>query len=257
MNALKALELAGRTDIPVARGAEAPLRGKLHMARDVHGKDGLGEVELPEPVMKPHPVNAVDLMAAKADEHAGELTLVAVAPLTNIANAFKTHSDLGPKIKGIVLMGGSFSGGNITPHAEFNIYNDPEAADIVLNSGVPIIMVTLDVTRKTALHPEYLADMERDTHPVARLVLDLNDFYCRTRKKGGILLHDPLAVGVAINRGFVRTEPAHVVVETKGERRGETIADRKSSRPNVEICTGIDADRFVEFFLRSVLQVPR
>jgi purine nucleosidase len=118
-------------------------------------------------------------------------------------------------------------------------------------------MVTLDVTRRTALHPGHLAAAERDTHPVNRLVLDLSDFYLRTRRKGGILLHDPLAVGVAIDKSFVTTQPARVTVETEGERQGETVDDRESSRPNAEICIDVDADTFVEFFLRSVLQAPR
>jgi purine nucleosidase len=250
-NALKVLELARRAEIPVARGAEAPLRGKLHMARHVHGKNGLGDVDLPEPVTKPHPDNAVDLIAAKAEEHAGRLTLIPVGPLTNIATALTAHPHLGSKIKEIVLMGGSFSGGNITAAAEFNIYNDPEAADIVLRSGVPTVMVTLDVTRKTVLHPSHLNGIARGANPLSRLVLDLNEFAIRTRNKSGILLHDPLAVGVAIDRSFVKTKPSFVEVVTDGESRGATIASQELE-PNAEICTDVDADRFVRFFVKML-----
>jgi purine nucleosidase len=253
-NALRVLELAGRTDIPVARGAEAPLRGRLHTARHVHGENGLGDIELPEPSTKLHPESAARLIAAKAEESAGELSLIPVGPLTNIAQALEAYPDLGKKIKEIVLMGGSFSGGNITPAAEFNIYNDPEAADIVLRSGVPIVMVTLDVTRQTALQPEDLAGVERDTNPINCLVLDLSDFATRTRKRSGILLHDPLAVGVAIDRSIVQTKPSHVEVVTgDGEERGATMA-KQGSPPNAETCSEVDAPRFVKFFVDRVLR---
>jgi inosine-uridine nucleoside N-ribohydrolase len=256
-NVLKVLELAGRTDIPVARGAEKPLRGKLHTARHVHGESGLGDIELPEHSMKPHPGHASDLIAAKVEEHAGGITLVPLGPLTNIARVLTKHPFLAPKIKEIVIMGGSFSGGNITPAAEFNMYNDPEAAAIVLDSGIPIILLTLDVTRKTVLHPSYLEGVRRDANPVSRLVLDLNDYYSRSRGGSGILLHDPLAVGVAIDRSFVHTEPSRVEVETAGgERRGSTIANRRELETNVEICTDVDAHRFVRFFVERVIDVP-
>jgi pyrimidine-specific ribonucleoside hydrolase len=253
-NALRVLELAGRADIPVARGAEAPLRGMLRTARHVHGENGLGDIELPEPSTKPHPESATDLIAAKAEESAGELSLIPIGPLTNIAQALDAYPDLGKKIKEIVLMGGSFSGGNITPAAEFNIYNDPEAADIVLRSGVPIVMVTLDVTRQTALQPGDLAAVERDSNPISRLVLDLSDFATRSRKRSGIRLHDPLAVGVAIDRSIVQTMPSHVeVVTDDGETRGATVASQGPT-PNTEICTEVDAPRFVKFFVDRVLR---
>jgi purine nucleosidase len=117
-------------------------------------------------------------------------------------------------------------------------------------------MVTLDVTRKTALQPEYLAGVERDTNPVNRLVLDLSDFTTSTRKGSVILLHDPLAVGVAIDRSFVETEPSRVEVETDGgETRGATIANSQGLEPNGQICTDVDAHRFVRFFAERVMRI--
>jgi purine nucleosidase len=253
-NALKVLELAGRTDVPVARGADSPLRGELRTARHVHGRNGLGDISLHEPSTKPHSGDAVDLISAKVEEHPGRITLIPVGPLTNIARALTTYPHLSKKINGIVLMGGSLSSGNITPAAEFNIFNDPEAAQIVLDAAVPTVMVTLDVTRKVHLRSEHLADVKRDSHPVNRFVLELSDFATRTRGKTGILLHDPLAVGVVIDPSFVKTAPAHVSVETEGETRGATTATQESA-PNVVTCGYVNADRFVKFFLERVCQL--
>lgn len=272
-NALKIVELAGFGNIPVARGAEAPLLGKLTTARHVHGENGLGDIELPSPSIKPHVGEAEELIVAKVEEHAGDLSFIAVGPLTNLAKVLKRHGRLIPKIRGIVWMGGSFSGGNVTPAAEFNAYNDPEAAETVLESRIPIRMVTLDVTRRTLLRPETLVGVARDAHPVNRFVWDLSDYHRRVRGVDGIFLHDPLAVGIAIDPSLVTTEHVRVEVETKGQKtRGATIANRKGYRvlheegstelravgreeiePNAEITVGVDADRFIEFFLDRVL----
>jgi pyrimidine-specific ribonucleoside hydrolase len=273
-NALKIVELAGRSDIPVARGADTPLRGRLVTSRHVHGDNGLGNIELPKPNTQSFPGNAVELIASKIEEHAGKITLIPVGPLTNIALALKFHPQLAPKIKEIVLMGGSLSGGNITPAAEFNIFNDPEAADMVFRSGVPIVMVGLDVTERTVLKPHYLEGVARTANPINQLVWGFTDFHLNGLGSGGIMLHDPLAVGVVIDPGFVTTRSLHVGVETKGEKtRGETVAARKGyfvqfqeSRgtrtvvgrekvsPNAAVCLDVASDRFVKFFVERVLE---
>ena len=272
-NTLKVLELAGAQSIPVAKGAASPLKGKLTTARHVHGNNGLGDIHLPTPSLSPYKGHASELLVAKVGELPGDLTLIPVGPLTNIATALTEHTDLIPQIKEIVLMGGSFSGGNVTPAAEFNIYNDPEAAEIVFGSGVPVRMVTLDVTRSTILHSKDLPNMEPDSHPVNRFVFALNAYHERTRGADGVYLHDPLAVGIVIDPGFVSTESAFVEVETSGDKtRGTTIANRRGYRlvheegptemrvvgqqpiePNAEITIGVEAERFVRFFLERVL----
>jgi inosine-uridine nucleoside N-ribohydrolase len=272
-NALKVVELAGARSLPVAKGAASPLEGKLTTARHVHGENGLGDIHLPTPSLEPYQGTALELLATKVEEHSGNLSLVPVGPLTNIAALLAQHSELVPKIKEIVLMGGSFSGGNVTPAAEFNIYNDPEAAEIVFRSGVPIRMVTLDVTRSTVLHAHHVTAIDSDRHPIHKFVLDLNAHHVRTRGSQGIYLHDPLAVGIVADPSLVTTEAAYVEVETGGKKtRGATIANTRGFRliheegpteirvvgkqpiePNVQITVAVDADRFVRFFLSRVL----
>lgn len=272
-NALQLLELMGRSDIPVARGAEAPMVGQLVTSTHVHGETGLGNVELPSPHTKPYAGSAVDLIVKKIEEHPGQLTLIPVGPLTNIALVLKLRPDLRADIKEIVLMGGSIAGGNITPAAEFNIYNDPEAADMVFHSGVPIVMVGLDVTEKTVLKPEDMEGISRTASHANKLVWDLTDYHHTKRGAAGLTMHDPLAVGVAIDPSFVNTENLHVGVETQGEKtRGETVAARKGYmlefkeghdvrtvvgrtelKPNTRVCVEVDSDRFIRFFVERVL----
>lgn len=271
-NARQVLELAGRSDVPVARGAAAPLLGKLVTSKHVHGENGLGNITLPPPSMPVDERSAVDFIAAKAREHAGRLTLIPVGPLTNVALALKLHPGLASQIQQIVLMGGSISGGNITAAAEFNIFNDPEAAEVVFQSGVAIVMVGLDVTMKTVLTPQDLEAASRTSDPVTELVKGLTDFHLKTRRDRGIVLHDPLAVGVAIDPTFVETERGYVEVETRGEKtRGQTLLDRRGyalrfeegpdtrravpierPKPNADVCREVDAERFIRFFVDRV-----
>ena len=274
-NARQILDLAGRSEIPVARGAETPLVGRLVTSRHVHGDNGLGNVELPPPSAAPFAGTATDLIATKIREHAGRITLIPVGPLTNIALALKQHPELASDIKEIVLMGGSLSGGNITPAAEFNIYNDPEAAEIVFHSGVPIVMVGLDVTEKTILGADHLRAVQKTASPISELVWRLTEFHLNDRGADGIMMHDPLAVGVVVDPTFVRTEYLHVGVETKGEKtRGETVAARKGYvmefreshgartvvgrqdvAPNAKVCVEVDSERFLDLFVERVLDV--
>lgn len=272
-NALKVIELVEARSLPVAKGAASPLVRRLTTARHVHGENGLGNVHLPTPSLEPFKGTALELLATKVEEYAGNITLVPVGPLTNVAALLTQHSELVPKIKEIVLMGGSFSGGNVTPAAEFNIYNDPEAAEIVFQSSVPLRMVTLDVTRSTVLRTDHLAEIEPDSHPIQKFVLDLHAHHERTRRSQGIYLHDPLAVGIVTDPTLVTTEAAYVEVETEGKKtRGATIANRRGFRliheedpteirvvgsqpiePNAQITVGVDSDRFIRFFLARVL----
>src|SRR4029077_10077404 len=146
-NALRMVEIAGRTDIPVAAGAKGPLLRRLVTAAYAHGENGLGGAVFPEPKIKPVAEPAAELTRQIIRKYPGEVTLLPVGPLTNIATALSIDSELAGMVKGIVMMGGSLSGGNITPAAEFNVYVDPEAARIVFQSGIPITMVGLDATR--------------------------------------------------------------------------------------------------------------
>jgi len=160
-NALRLVEIAGRPDVPVAGGAATPLVRRLVTAHYVHGNNGLGGVEFPEPKLKAVAEPAAELIHRVVHENPGEITIVAVGPLTNVATALKSDPGLAAKIKGIVVMGGSLSGGNITPAAEFNFYVDPEAARMVFDAGVPLVMVGLDVTHKVLLGEEQLKVLEQ------------------------------------------------------------------------------------------------
>ena len=151
--------------------------GQLVTSTHVHGKTGLGNIKLPPPSSQLYAGGAVELIVKKIEEHPGRLILIPVGPLTNIALALKLRPDLIADIKEILLMGGSITGGNITPAAEFNIYNDPEAADMVFHSGVPIVMVGLDVTEKTVLKPEDMEGISKNASQANKLVWDLTDYH--------------------------------------------------------------------------------
>lgn len=266
-NALKMLEFLGVGDTPVARGAEKPLLREARGAEEFHGETGLGDAALPEPRLRSDERSAVELILEKCEELGEGLTIVAIGPLTNIASAIIAEPRMVGGVAGLVIMGGAFNvtpygHGNVTPAAEFNIWHDPEAAKIVFNSGIPLTAVGLDVTT----HPDsrltggLLEEIEKLGTRRARLVADL----CRgaVRRFGGLSLHDPMAVAVAIDPGLAETERYAVDVETVGElTRGETIADRREPRPgrrrgegNVDICVSVDNERFLRLFMDRVVR---
>ncbi|MBZ5545865.1 MAG: nucleoside hydrolase, partial [Acidobacteriia bacterium] len=232
-NALKLVSLAGRCGIPVAVGAAQPLVQKLVTAEYFHGKNGLGNVELPAPTCHADPRFAPDLIIELVHNYPHEITLVPVGPLTNIALAIRKDPSIVPLVKEVVLMGGSIAGGNVTAAAEANIYNDPEAARAVFEAGWPLTMVGLNVTEKTPFTAADLKELAKTHGPendcavgVLRFMVDL------AAKLGadGTAMHDPLAVGAAIDRSLITTQDMRVDIETRGEfTRGETVASRHNS----------------------------
>jgi inosine-uridine nucleoside N-ribohydrolase len=262
-NALKLVELAGRTDIPVAKGAKRPLLRELTTATSVHGDNGLGGVELPAPRKQLDPRHAVDLIIEIVNANPGEITLVPVGPLTNIALALIKEPEIRAKIPEIILMGGSVVGGNVTPAAEFNIHSDAEAAKVVFNSGIPITMVGLGATSQTVLRRPDLAELRNSGSPIAKAIAGMAGFYIRvyeSRGRPGAFLHDPLAVGMAIDKSLAtKMQPMRVDIETKGEfTYGMTVANRtlrvagKTVQPNAEVPLVVDGERFVRMFLDRV-----
>ena len=274
-NALKLVSLAGRCDVRVARGAGHPLVQKLTTAEFFHGKNGLGDVELPVPACHADTRFAPDLIIELVHQYPHEITLVPVGPLTDIALAVEKDPSLVPLVKEVLVMGGSLSGGNATAAAEANIYNDPEAARVVFEAGWPLTMVGLNVTEKTLITR---VDLERlaETHGpqndfvvgVLRFMVDL------ARKLGaeGTAMHDPLTVGAVIDRTLITTRDMRVDIETRGEyTRGETVASRHNSadrrilrgdryviegiekvQPNVHVAVESDARRFIALFLSRI-----
>ena len=247
-------ELAGRTGIPVFAGCDRPLRHTLVTAEHVHGKTGLDGPPLPDPTMPLQETHAVDFiidtLRAEPDD---TVTLVPIGPLTNIATAFQRAPDILPKVQEIVLMGGAyFEVGNITPAAEFNIYVDPEAADIVFKSRTPITVFSLDVTHKALTSAAWVAEMRDLGTEVGRMVAAWTDFFERfdMEKYGskGAPLHDPCTIAYLIKPGLFSGREINVEIETQSDlTRGMTVADwwRVTKRPaNAMFMSEIDRDGF-------------
>jgi len=227
-NALRMVEIAGRTDIPVAAGAKSPLVRRLVTAAYAHGENGLGGAVFPEPKTKPIAEPAAAFIRDVVRKYPGEVTLIPIGPLTNIATALNLDSELAAMVRGIVLMGGSLSGGNITPAAEFNIYVDPEAARIVFQSGIPITMVGLDATRKTSLTEEHVRTLEAAQNPVSQAAAKIGRNAINHNREQGFLvgpnMHDSLAVAAFLDPSILKFKEYYVDVETTGElTAGETV----------------------------------
>lgn len=227
-NALRMVEIAGRTDIPVAAGAKVPLLRRLVTATYAHGNNGLGGAVFPEPRTKPVDEPAAELISRIVRKYPNEVSLIPVGPLTNIATALTSDPGLAPLVRSITLMGGSLSGGNITPAAEFNIYVDPEAARIVFQSGIPITMVGLDVTRKTTLTEEHVRILQDAGTPVSLAAAKIaRNAIDHTREQGFLVgpnMHDSLAVATFLDPSIVTLKDYYVDIETMGElTAGETV----------------------------------
>jgi inosine-uridine nucleoside N-ribohydrolase len=274
-NALKIVSLAGRCDVLVAGGAQHPLNQKLITAEFWHGKNGLAGMELPASKCKADARFGPDLIIEMAHRYPHELTLIPVGPLTNIALAVSKDPSIASLVRNIVIMGGSISGGNVNGAAEANIYNDPEAAQIVFNAGWMVTMIGSDVGERTLMTRKYLAELQTNHGPQSDFVAKLADFYLtRSEKSGytGAAMYDPLAAGAVIDPSLVTLKDMHVDVETKGEfTRGETVANRMGSnennvlhgdhyeiegvielKPNARVCLASDADRFLNLFVSRI-----
>jgi inosine-uridine nucleoside N-ribohydrolase len=274
-NALKIVSLANRCDVAVAGGAQHPLNQKLITAQFWHGKNGLGGVDLPPSKCKADARFGPDLIIELAHKYPHELTLIPVGPLTNIALAVSKDPSIASLVRNIVIMGGSISGGNVNGAAEANIYNDPEAAQIVFNAGWMVTMIGSDVGERTLMARKHLAALQATHGPQSDFIAKLADFYLtRSEKSGysGAAMYDPLAVGAVIDPTLVTLKDMHVDVETKGEfTRGETVANRNGSnennvlhgdhyeiegvlelKPNARVCLSSDAERFLELFFSRI-----
>jgi inosine-uridine nucleoside N-ribohydrolase len=274
-NALKIVSLANRCDVAVAGGAQHPLNQKLITAQFWHGKNGLAEVELPPSKCKADTRFGPDLIIELAHKYPHELTLIPVGPLTNIALAVSKDPSIASLVHDIVIMGGSISGGNVNGAAEANIYNDPEAAQIVFNAGWMVTMIGSDVGERTLMTRKYVTELQASHGPQSDFIAKLADFYLtRSEKSGysGAAMYDPLAVGTVIDPTLVTLKDMHVDVETKGEfTRGETVANRMGSnennvlhgdhyeiegvielKPNARVCLASDAKRFVNLFVSRI-----
>jgi len=274
-NALRMVSLANRCDIPIAAGAQHPLFQKLITAEFWHGKNGLANVELPASKCKVDPRFGPDLIIQMVHAAPNEITLVPVGPLTNIALAVEKDPSIVPLVKEVIIMGGSITGGNVNAAAEANIYNDPEAAQIVFQAGWPLTMVGLDVGDKTLLGRKQLAQLKETHGPVNDFIAQIATYLIELSEKfgeTGTPMYDPLAVGVAVDATLVTAPAMHVDVETRGDfTRGETVANRRGYiernvlhgdryiiegadkvEPNAKVCTDVQAEKFLQLFVSRI-----
>ncbi|HEY3105324.1 MAG TPA: nucleoside hydrolase [Gaiellaceae bacterium] len=258
-NALKVLELADRSDIPVASGADRPLVSQLVIADDAHGQTGLDGPELPEPGSQPVEEQAVDFLAARLAGADRRLTLVPTGPLTNIALLLAAYPEAAERIERIVLMGGAIGPGNQTASAEFNIWTDPEAAYRVFDSGLDITMVGLDVTNKAVLTPAD-ADRLRGAGKVGAAAAAMLDFYLGfyldAYEHGGAPIHDALAVAYVFRPDLLTVEDRRLDIELAGTSRGRTVVDMRLRTnlppPNAHVAVDVDAQGFRELLVERL-----
>lgn len=266
-NALRLLEIAERTDIPVAEGAHRPLVTDFHGPADfVHGADGQGGANLPAPVTRAIGQKAHEFIIEQVMQTPGEVTLVPLAPLTNIALALTLEPQLAHNLKEIVLMGGNaYGAGNASPAAEANIWNDPEAADVVFGADCPITMIGLDVTEKVVMSAAVLAGIGQLQNPRAQHLTRILPFYHRFYKErvglDGIHVHDSTTITYLLNPDLFQTVQHPVRVDTSsGIGRGKTwpalgTSDNEQAwagRRAVNICVGVDAERAIQMELERL-----
>jgi len=261
-NARIVCELAGRPDIPVFAGCAAPLHRPLVTAEHVHGKTGLDGPQLADPTMPLQDQHAVDWIIDTLRAAApASVTLCPLGPLTNIATALTRAPDIKNTIAEIVLMGGGcFEGGNITPAAEFNIYVDPEAADIVFRAGLPLTVMPLDVTHKALTTPAHIAGFRSMGTHVGDMVAAWTDFFERFDKEkygsAGAPLHDPTVIAYLIAPDLFKGRHINVEIETQSPLTlGMTVADwwRVTGRvPNCTFMGDIDADAFFDLLTKRL-----
>lgn len=254
-NARKIVALAGRADVPVYAGCDRPLVRPLVTAEYVHGKTGIDGADLPDPpqpLAEGHAAEAIiDIIRSRPEK---SVTICPVGPLTNIAIAMRLAPDIVPRIGRFVLMGGAIALGNITPAAEFNIYVDPHAADIVFRSGVPLVMHGLDVTHKARCSAPRLDRIAAIDSPVSRAAYGMLTFYGKYDQTrgigGGAPLHDPCAVAYVIRPNLFRGRDCHVEIDiTGGPGTGRTLVDwaGATNQPaNCRVIDDLDADGFFE-----------
>ena len=259
MNTVKVCSLAG-IDVPIYAGMPRPLVREQVISPDIHGDSGLGNADFPPPLREPENEHAVDFLIRTCLQAPGEITLIPVGPLTNLAMAFLREPRLRESIKEIILMGGAYGLGNYTPAAEFNIFADPEAAQIVFESGVPLTMIGLDLTHQAKVPPEVMEEIRTIESPVAQLVVDLLEDYGEAYRQimqfSAPPIHDVCAVAYAIDPALIETKPMHVAVETaRGLCYGRTVCDFygiTGKAPNASVGVALDQARFWPLFVDAL-----
>ncbi len=263
-NARAILTVAGRHDVPVAAGLARPLLRELVTAPSIHGDTGFGGASAPTPEIELDPRHAVDLLVESIMAAEEPITLVPIGPLSNIAMAMRREPGIRERVDRVIIMGGAIAQGNHTPSAEFNIYVDPEAADIVFGSGLPLTMVGLDVTRQALVGPEEVRRIRALGNRSSVLVADMLEFYTQSHlaRRGlpSAPLHDPCCIAEVIDPGLIATQPMNVQIETISPlTRGRTVCDVRGTTglpTNAEVGVSIDRERFVEIMMACLSTLP-
>lgn len=262
-NSLKLLELLGHTDIPVFKGLPHSCTTDhfdvMQVSKDIHGDNGIGDVELPAPSRALEEQSGVDFYIEAAHKYGKDLIIIPTGPMTNLAAALKKDPDIANLIGNVTFMGGALTvEGNVTPVAEANINQDPKAADEVMKSNLPLTMVGLDVTLRTLLTKNETKQWRELGTASGKAFADITDFYIDAYynldiDKRGCALHDPLAVGVGINPSFVSTISLFMkVVYQEGPYYGRTIGDNaklNDPNPNVKVAVNVDKERYLKAFM--------
>ena len=260
-NAFKILKIAGREDIPVYQGNAKPLVRENDHCEEFHGDDGLGNLEMEKVGREPEPEGAVDFLIRKVREEKGEITLVPIGPLTNIAEAIQKDPEFVKNVKEVVIMGGAEHGGNMSPHAEFNFWTDPEAAKIVFQAGFEkVTMVGLDATAYVYLDPTLRELLYLINTPASRFIHKITRLYAdghwEVEKKLGCELCDVLAVAYLLDSSVAETVDAFVDVETSGLCDGASVVYRTRYYPdktkNCQVAVKADTKRFFEIFFGTL-----
>jgi inosine/uridine nucleosidase len=252
LNARKVMTLGGLTDVPLAAGAAGPRRGELITALDVHGESGLDGPLLPDPAVDVDPRGAVELMIER-----GPATVVATGPLTNVAELLERSPGTATEI---VWMGGSTGRGNTRPYAEFNALVDPEAAELVFASGVPLTLVGLNLTHQAQATPAVIERLRAIGTPASEATIGWLSFFAHTYLEifgfEGPPVHDPCALALVIDPAVVRTVDAFVAIETEGRwTRGATVVDlrgRLGREPNARVAMELDVERFWDLVVGAI-----
>lgn len=265
-NAIRVLTKARKYDIPVAKGAEAPLVRKLVVGGElVHGDSGLEGPVLPENGFEVSKLRALELLIKVLEESEEKVTIVGIGPLTNVAQLLITRPDLKEKIEQISIMGGG-TVGNWTPAAEYNIFEDPEAARVVFNCGLPIIMAGLDVTQKAYVTREENEQLRAQGNEISVFTAELIDYFSRYHYEvegfPGCTLHDPCAIAVLVHPEIFESKQCNVDVELTGElTTGMTVVDTidyqkklfgKDVNHNTKFLYGVDREKFVKYFFEAM-----
>lgn len=260
-NALKLVELTGITKVPVARGAEEPLVKELSVAEETHGEGGLGYAILPKSAISPCSELAHDLIIRVVRENPGEVTLLCVGPMTNIALAFLKAPEIVSKVRRIVSMGGAIHyPGNVTPQAEYNVFCDPEAFEIVLKSGIDFTLVPLDVTYQCILTTDHLEKITEARSEIRNFIFDSTRFYMEFHEDyqgiKGCAINDPLAVAILLDPTLVKNRDYYLTIElTSPTSKAKTIADHYGllkSAPNAKVSMEVDVERFMKLFINRM-----